>query len=208
MTNLREYLKRTPEARVVYETDELHPLLKGKVKATVCFEFEKNYTSGEIKQYFVLFINEEMVLNSIKLYFPIYTDFYSGDNKINIAEEMVKEYKSYCDFKDLDMELEGKCACEKNQGIYSKCDDCPSCYYGAGKDSDDACIGATYSCPKNINFWALEKTLNEKFGPGTPNYKKYLGWRTVALERQAMDLIKEDYSFKKKLLKAIFSIKK
>ena len=201
MMILKEYLKRTPEARVVYETDELHPLLKGKVKATVCLEFEKNSTSGEIKQYFVLFINGVMVLNSIKLNFPIY-------DKINIAEEMVKEYKSHCDFKDLDMELEGKCACEKNQGIYSKCDDCPSCYYGAGKDSDDACIGATYNCPVYINFWALEKTLKKKYGPGTPNYKKYLYKRTVALESQAIDLIREDYSLKKKLLKAIFSIKK
>lgn len=203
MTELKEYLQRTPESKAIYTDNELHPLLKGKVKATVCHEVEMDYRTHIEKQYWVLFINGKMIINSLKCPFPTPA---SLDKEI--AKLMVEEYKSYYDFSDLNLELQGKCACKEYQGTYSKCDECHRYHYGAGEGKEDACIGATYNLPNHINFWNLETDLRNQYGPNTENYKRYLSVRASSLINLAWELLREDYSLKKKILKGIWGIKK
>lgn len=198
MTELKDYLLKTPDAKIIYTDNELHPLLKNKVIAKVCLETDENYQTGQVSKYWVLFINGEMVTNSVKTRFPIPDEF-----NVEIAKALIEEYKSYCDFEDLDKELNGECACDVYKGTYSKCDECPKYYYGAGKEKEDSCLGATYKLPHHINFWKLEKELEDKYGKGTENYSHYLRKRCDKLCYLVFDLIKEDDSLKKELKKRL-----
>lgn len=159
---LVEYKSKYPMSDHVAHIDRPHAVLEYDRPIDVYYECSG--FSNDSKSRFVLFDDGEFVSNVISFPCDIETeDIYT------IAKEMINELLEHSDFTDLDRELEGKCACEKFEKRYKKCDECPQF-----QDKENGCIGATYSIPTHLNSWKLEEKWKDIYGEGSDNYKKYV----------------------------------
>lgn len=103
-----------------------------------------------------------------------------------IANDMIEEFLSRCDFYDLDRELEGKCGCKEYEEVYKSCEECHLFIYGEGKNKEEGCMGYTYSTPDHINFWDCQNKWNEKYGEGTPLYQEFHKERMIGFMNNFM----------------------
>lgn len=171
MTNdytLTKYLHSNVSATCVARKDTPHKVLKDADPIRVYVDREV-LSNGRVKTYFSLFYGEKFIGNSMIFNQEVPSTYYAY-----IGNAMINELLEASDFRDLDRELEGKCACEEYEGIYKSCDECPKYRYREKMGSaTDSCIGAMYSIPTHMNIWKCEDTFLKAFGEGTEFYESY-----------------------------------
>ena len=140
------------------------------------------------KTWFWLFNQGEYVGNPVM--FPCNVELI---DKKKIGLDMINELLSASDFRDLDLELQGRVPCKEYKDIYSKCEECELLRSGKGKDKEDACIGAMYSIPSHMNSWEkTEKKWNEIYGENTLKHKEYTADQMIGYMNHFMHICGND----------------
>lgn len=151
------------------------------------------------KTWFWLFDNNKFVGNPISFPSEI-----KHQDKQQIANDMINELLTKSDFRDLDLELQGKVPCEEHRDDYKSCKECKLHIYNDDYvECNDGCMGSMYSIPDHMNSWDTEDKWNEKYGCNTENHKIQLMKKALNEIRNLMINFKDDKNVEKELIKYI-----
>lgn len=181
---LDQFLKKYQGyAAMVYKIDKPHKLIEYDSPIEVYYCYEPH----EDNCWFYLFYNKKLITNTIS--FPCHVKY---EHRSLIAENMTKEFLRYCDFRDLDRELLGKCACDEYN--YSSCNEC--------EKLNTECLGPTYSMISHVNWWQdTETTWNKVYGSESENYKNHILMKAKTAILTAMNSFDGDKKYMNELIK-------
>lgn len=119
---------------------------------------------------FYLFLNDKYLRNAVT--FP---SRISQEDIVNIAKDMIEQYRNSCDLEELDIELKGEVPCKEFKGKYSNCEDC----HEHMNNEKGGCMGVTYTLSESFDSYTFKRVTFKdkwyaKYGEGSESHKKFV----------------------------------